>query len=213
MFLIPPPPFSYESRCFPRFSTRRIIIQENTSLPPLSIFTRQEQLLSIICFQTGDFLDPPPSLHSPPHIASCHLFSSWYGEKKNKSWPFLFHLHLFDTCATFRKHPRIAARQTGPVRHYTWPPTPFLFIILCVLYIFLLSTVLTYCRHLDRWGTLVLRRRAPRLDSASVIKHTICVVSSQALRMFTSSLCGRRCSYVWRSRRRICCFRRMHNSA
>lgn len=138
MFLIPPPPFSYESRCFPRFSTRRIIIQENTSLPPLSIFTRQEQLLSIICFQTGDFLDPhPPSLHSPPHIASCHLFSIRYGGEKKSVLtfpvppaPFWYMCNLSktskDSCETNR------ASQT---LHMTPPPHPLLiYYTLCAVH-------------------------------------------------------------------------------
>lgn len=57
------------------FSMQRIIIQENTSLAPLSIFTRREQLLSIICFQTGDLVDP--------HILH-PVIRFLFGTKKNK---------------------------------------------------------------------------------------------------------------------------------
>lgn len=111
------PPLFIESCCFLYFNMQRIIIQENT-LPPLSIFTRREQLLSIICFQAGDLVGPHIW-----HPVICFPFST--KKKTNPPWPFMFHLHLWymsnlsktskDSCGTN------GASQTTP------PPTYLLY--------------------------------------------------------------------------------------
>lgn len=96
-----------------------------------------------------------------PHVASSHLFSIWYKKKKGSALTFhvppapLIHVQPFETskdsCETNR------ASQT--------PPS---FIVRWVLYNFsFFSTVFSYCRHLDRWGTPVLHWRSLRLDSAA----------------------------------------------
>lgn len=191
-------PLFYERRCS-CFSIQRIIIQENTSLPLLSIFTRQEQLSSIICFQTGDLVYPRTQ-----HPVICFPFGT--KKKKNQPWPFMFHLHLWYMC-NLSKHPRIAARQTGPVR-----PPPFIYCTLGAVHFSFFSTVFSYCRHLDRWGTLVLHWRALRLDSAARPRW-----SNRPFVWFLHKVCG--CLhhlYVTADVplfEKNCCFHMMHHNA
>lgn len=131
-----------------------------------------------------------------PRMATRHLFSIWY-KKKNQPWPFMFHLHLWymsnlsktskDSCETNR------ASQTTPTS-----TSPHLFIVR-MLYIFLFSTVLSYCRHSDRWGALVLNCRAPyalilpRWSNTPFVwfPHKVC-------RCLHHLYVAARCSYVWR---------------
>lgn len=143
----------------------------------------------------------------PAHSIQSSVFHLVQKKKKNQPWPFMFHLHLWYMC-NLSKHPRIAARQTGPVR----PPPLYLLYAGCCTFFFFFSTVFSYCRHLDRWGTLVLHWRALRLDSAAQPRW-----SNTPFVWFLLKVCG--CLhhlYVTAAvllLEKNCCFHMMHHNA